>query len=190
MQKALRIILLLALVACCAGFCPGQEKSVETGNESEGLEGSLSEIRDKQRVLLLVGRSSVIDCRDMAQSILAEAARPENRTHRGNAEAYETIAQKLNAYVDKYKSLSITEDIQSADFIIVFNVLQMRRNVTPQFGPLPEPLYPFGEMFVIAYEPNSRQHSRIIWRSKKELMWVKDAIRDFINELKSVRGEK
>ncbi|HEV7859508.1 MAG TPA: hypothetical protein VGO91_12885 [Pyrinomonadaceae bacterium] len=186
MPEALRIILLLALISCGAGFSLAQEKIVESVGETPG--GSLWEIRDKQRVLLLVGRSNIIDCRDMAQSILAEAARPENKTYRGHAEAYETIERRLNAYISKYKSLSMAEDLPSADFIVVFNVLQMRRNVTPQFGPLPEPLYPFGEMFVIVNEAPARP--RIIWKSKRELMWVKDAIGDLINELKIVRGEK
>jgi hypothetical protein len=186
MPEAFRIILLLVLISCGAGFSLAQEKSMESDGETPG--GSLWEIRDKQHVLLLVGRSSIIDCRDMAQSILAEAARPENKTYRGHAEAYETIERKLNAYIYKHKSLSMAEDLQSADFIVVFNVLQMRRNVTPQFGPLPEPLYPFGEMFVIVNESPARP--RIIWRSKKELMWVKNAARDLINELKIVRGEK
>jgi hypothetical protein len=186
MPEAFRVILLLALMSCCAGFSVSQEKSVESGEVSPG--GSLWEIRDKQRVLLLVGRSNIIDCRDMAQSILAEAARPENKTYMGHAQAYETIARKLNAYGYKHKSLSMTEDLRTADFIVVFNVLQMRRNVMPQFGPLAEPLYPFGEMFVIVNEAPARP--RIIWRSKKELMWVKDAARDLINELKNVRGEK
>jgi len=189
MQKALRIILLLALISCGAGFSVSQEKSVESEGETP-VGGSLSEIKDKQRVLLLVGRSSIIDCRDMAQSILAEAARPENKTHSGHAEAYEAIERKLNAYISKHKSLSMAEDLRSADFIIVFNVLQMRRNVTPQFGPLPEPLYPFGEMFVIVNESPTHPRPRIIWKSKGELMWVKDAARDLIDELKSVRGEK
>lgn len=180
--------------ACAQG---AQGKSVE-GEVSGGgeavvsaLEGSLWEIRDKQHVLLLVGRSSIIDCRDMAQSILDEAERQENRNYRGNAEAYQTITRKLGAYMEKYKSLSLTEDVDSADFIIVFNVLQLRRNVTPQFGPLPEPLYPFGEMFVIVRDrTNTPPHSRIIWRSKKELMWVKDAVSDLISELKATRGER
>jgi hypothetical protein len=138
--------------------------------------------------MLLVGRSNVIDCRDMAQSILMEAARPENKSYRGNAEAYETIERKLNAYIYKHKGLSMTEDLHAADFVVVFNVLQLRRNVTPQFGPLPEPLYPFGEMFVIVKEAPARP--RIVWRTRQELMWVNDAVRDLINELKNVRGER
>jgi hypothetical protein len=186
MPEAFRIILLLAFISCCAGFSVSQEKIAESVGETP--DGSLREIRDRQRVLLLVGRSSIIDCRDMAQSILAEAARPENKTSRGHAEAFETIERKLDAYRYKYKSLSMAEDLQSADFIVVFNVLQLRRNVTPQFGPLAEPLYPFGEMFVIVNESPARP--RIIWRSKKELMWVNDAVRDLINGLKTVRGEK
>jgi hypothetical protein len=189
MPEAVRIILLFAFISCCAGFGLSQERSLLSEGETPA-DGSLLELRDKHRVLLLVGRSNIIDCRDMAQSILAEAARPENKTYRGNAEAYEMITRKLNAYMDKYKSLSLVDDLENADFVVVFNVLQVRRNVTPQYGPLPEPLYPFGEMFVIVNEPNAHPHSRIIWRSKKELMWVRDAIHDLINELKTVRGEK
>jgi hypothetical protein len=188
MKGSLKFILLLALMAGVAGLGLAQERGAESEADTPG--GSLLEIRDKQRVMLLVGRSNIIDCRDMAQSILAEAARPEQKTDRGNAEAYLTIEQKLNAYMDKYKSLSMARDLESADFIVVFNVLQMHRNVTPQYGPLPEPLYPFGEMFVIVNESNANPRSRIIWRSKKELMWVNDAVRDLINELKSVHGEK
>jgi hypothetical protein len=188
MREALGKILLLCFILCCAGVGLAQEKSVE--GEGEALEGSLLEVKGKPRVLLLVGRSSIVDCRDMAQSIMAEAARPENKTYRGYAEAYETIAQKLSAYGEKYKSLSLVEDAQSADFIVVFQLLRLRRNVMPQRGPLPEPLYPFGELFVIVNEPSAQPRARIIWRSKKELMWVKDAVRDLINELKAVRGEK
>ncbi len=182
MRRAAKISLLLALLVGATEATFSQEKSFNIESEIAG--GSLAEIRDKRRMLLLVGRSSTINTRDPAKSILADALKMRDQRRIGSISAYNVIGKKLNKYVAKYNSLDAVEQIEDADFVVVFNLLQMRWNVTR------DRLYPYGEMFVFVNQTSGDINPRFIWRTKKNLVWAEDAINDFIRELKNVRGEK
>ncbi len=146
---------------------------------SKGSTDSLAEVREKRRALLLVFRSGVIDTTDNDRAMIEFAlkADPQNRHYRL---AYETIASKLNRYIQKYKSMSAAAQLSDADYVIFFNVLEYRRILNTT--------YPYGELFVIVKGDAVHTRPHVVWKSKK-IEWAGDAVNDLIKNLKSIRGE-
>ena len=147
----------------------------------EALE-SLVEIKDSQRFALLVKRSSVISVSESDDPIVAEALAAEPKESTRHRYAYGSIARKLNDYIRKYRSLRPVYEIEQADFVIYFKLVEYRR--------LLNGFYPYGELFVIVNpRPDERRRARVIWKTKK-VMFANDAVRDFLKELKRVRDER
>ena len=143
--------------------------------------GSLAELGKSRRVLLLVGRSAVVDSRGIARTVLNEAYRTDPAARLRYPRLFNLIARKLNNYIKEYQSISAVKQLSEADFIVFFNLLEYRR-------PLGHP-YPYGEMFVILNSRPGGNPPRIIWKTRKRSMWAEDAIEDFIRDLKAIRGE-
>jgi hypothetical protein len=136
-------------------------------------------VREKKRALLLVLRSGVIDTTDSDRAMIEFAlkADPQNRRYRL---AYETIASKLNNYIRKYKSMTAAAQLNDADYIIFFNLLEYRRILNTT--------YPYGELFVIVKGTAAETRPHVVWKSKK-IQWAGDAVNNLIKDLKSIRGE-
>lgn len=168
-----------ALLLCFVDFAGAQ---TENFAPPDLVQGSLAEVRDKRRVLLHVSRTPIIDSRDFGRAIINEAYRSNRPRNRGYAYARGTVAKKLNDYVRKYKSMGAVENVEDADFIIFFNVLEFRRSLGT--------FYPYGELFVILNQPpTSTVPPRIIWKTDR-VLWAEDAAKKLIKELKLVRGER
>lgn len=153
-------------------FSPDDEKNDQ---------GSLYEVRDKRRALLVVFRSGVLAVNDRERSIIEEVLKANPHPRGRNQWVYLQLAKKLNSYIRKYQSLTPAYELSEADYVIYFNVIEYRRilNVT----------YPYGELFVIVKgSPEAQTPPRVIWKAKK-ILWAGDAIADFIKQLKSVKGE-
>ena len=151
------------------------------GNIDEAPQ-TLGEIRGSQRFALLVKRSSVINAADSDDPIIAEALAAEPREASRHRHAYGSIAHKLNQYIRKYRSLQPVYDIGQADFIIYFKLVEYRR--------LLNGFYPYGELFVIVNaRPAEGRPARVIWKTNK-VSYADDAVKDFLKELKRVRGER
>lgn len=179
-MRYVKALLPLLLVASLRGPALIRAQQQEA-NASGVVSGSLAELRDRRRVLLLVSRSAVIDSRGLAATVLKEAYRTDPETRYRYARIYNSIARKLNKYIRKYQSISAVKAVSDADFIVYFNLLEYRR-------PLGYP-YPYGEMFVILNDTSGGRQPRILWKTRKSSMWVEDAVEDFIRDLKFVRGE-
>lgn len=143
--------------------------------------GSVTELRNSRRVLLMVRRSAVVDSRGVAKTILNEAFRTDTETLARYPRLFNLLARKLNSYMKKYQSISAVYDASDADFIVFFNLLEFRR-------PLGVP-HPYGELFVILNDRSGNKPPRIVWKTRKNSVWAEDAIGDFIKELKAARGE-
>lgn len=151
-------------------------------DQSDAANSALVEIKDKQRVALLILKSSVVDASGSDDRIIAEALAAEPREARRYRHAFGVIAQKLNQYIRKYRSLRPAYETAHADFIIYFRLVEYRR--------LLNGYYPYGELFVITNEqPEEMRSPKLLWRSKK-VMYAEDAVKDLIKELKQVRGER
>lgn len=151
------------------------------GGSSSMLTGSLADLRNSRRVLLLVRRSTVIDSRGQARTVIKEAYREDPDARVRYPRLFNSLARKLNKYMSKYGSMTAVKNIPDSDFIIFFNLLEYRR-------PLGYP-YPYGELFVILNDRLGGKPPRIVWKSRKSPMWAEDAIEEFIRDLKTVRGE-
>jgi hypothetical protein len=125
-----------------------------------------------------VRRGAVLDARGVDASVISEAYR-EGSHRPAFPRTFNLIARKLNKYIKEHKSISAARSLADADFILFFNVLEIRR-------PLGTP-YAYGELFVIL---NTQPAPRILWKSRNSGRFADDAITDFISELKAVRGEK
>jgi len=183
-HRALKIaILSLLLPVAFSGSEPsGAANASVLRKQNEDPNGTLAEIRDKQRVALIVLRSSVVDASGTDDRILAEALAAEPREARRYRYAFGLLARKLNQYSRKYRSLRPVYEIAHADFIIYFRLVEYRR--------LLNGYYPYGELFVILNEqPDERRPAKLLWRSKK-VMYAEDTVKDFIKELRQVRGER
>jgi hypothetical protein len=177
MRRISRVILLAAFLIICPAPAPAQQ-----GSSNEGaIRGSLSELRDKRRILLMVRRSVVVDASGQGRVILSEAYQPSVEPRGRFARIYNELARKLNRYMVKFQSISAARNISEAEFIVLFNLLEYRR-------PLGRP-YPYGELFVILNDRVQGHEPRIIWKTRKSPVWAEDAVDQFIRDLKAARGE-
>ena len=180
----MRYILPLLLVALTCGPAQsfrGTQSDAAADSDGRGgvtVTGSLAELKNRKRVLLLVRRSAVVDSRGSAESLLKEAyAGGPTRYPR----IYNLLARHLNRYMGKYHSISAVTSAPEAEFIVFFNLLEYR-------FPLGYP-YPYGELFVILNDTAGGRRPRVIWKTRKSPLWVEDAIKELIRDLKTVRGE-
>lgn len=143
--------------------------------------GALSDIRLRDKGLVVVLKSTVISAYQTDSSIIDSVLRADPDSASRHFLVYGTLAKKLNGYIRKHKSLSAATDLSEADFVIFFSLVEYRQILNAT--------YPFGELFVIVKgEPETRRPPRIIWRSRK-VIWAGDAINNFLRDLKSTRGE-
>jgi len=145
-------------------------------------QGNLTEIKARYRVILLIIRSSVIDASGSDDPIVAEALAAEPRETLRHRYPYRVIGRRLNEYIRKYRNLRPVHEVAQADFILYFKLVEYRR--------LLNGYYPYGELFVIV-NPRSEEQlpARVIWKTNK-VKFAEDAVRDFLKELKRVRGER
>ena len=151
------------------------------GENSAAPSNSLAEVRDAQRAILIVFKSGVIDVTDRERAIIQDVLKADPKPTGRYRWVYTQLAQKLNKYIRKYKSLSAAKELSDADYVIYFNVVEFRRILYSY--------YPYGELFVIVKgSPETLKPPRIIWRTKK-MSVAEDAIGDLIKDLKILRGE-
>ncbi len=182
MRYAKGFLLLFFVVVLANHSALSQSPQPSVGGDSGSiLTGSLADLRNGRRILLLVRRSTVIDSRGQGVTIISEAYRPDPDARLRYPRLFNSLARKLNKYINKYGNITAVKNIPDTDFIILFNLLEYRRS-------LGRP-YPYGELFVILNDRLNGKPPRIVWKSRKSSMWAEDAIEDFIKDLKTVRGE-
>lgn len=143
--------------------------------------GTLSDLRDKQRALLVVFKSRVIDVNNDERAIIDDVLKGDRAPRGRYAWVYNDLAVKLNKYINKHGSMLPARNLADAEYVIFFNVVEFRRILNA--------LYAYGELFVIVKgSPQELKPPRIVWRAKKMLI-ATDAIRDLIKDLKRLRGE-
>ena len=142
---------------------------------------SLSELRDMRTALLVVSRSRVLDVSDHDTAIVEDVLKTDPVPKGRYRWVYSQLAKKLNKYIKQYKSLSAARQLEDADYVIFFNVVEFRRILNT--------FYPFGELFVIVKgSPHDLKAPRVVWRARK-LLIAEDAMGELIKDLKAFRGE-
>lgn len=150
--------------------------------EIEDPPASLAEIRKSRRLAILIKRSSVVNASESDDPIIDEALSSDPRESLKYRRTYIIIANKLNSYIRKYRSIRAVHEIAKADFIVYFKLVEYRR--------LLNGIYPYGELFIIANsDPAQSRPARVVWKTKK-VMFAEDAIKDFLKELRGVRQEQ
>ena len=173
---------LLALALLLCGGAVSAARGQEVAAAPEVVRGTLHELHGKRNVLLLIARSSVVDAQESGQGIIDTAFKTTFRQTRRYSGTFNVIARKLNDYMKKHRSISAVQEVENADFIVFFNLLEYRRSLGS--------FYPHGELYVILNRPPQGQSPpRILWKSRK-VMWAEDAVNDLIKALKAARGEK
>jgi hypothetical protein len=176
-QSALGFVALIAVTLACSNASAQQR--FRTSNERPA--GSLSAIRPRHKGLVVVLKSSVISADETNSSIIESVLKADPGSIERHQLVYRTLAKKLNGYIRKHQSMSAATDLSEADFVIFFSLVEYRRILNAT--------YPFGELFVIVKgEPQMRRPPRVIWKSHK-VLWVGDAINNFLRDLKNIRGE-
>jgi hypothetical protein len=174
-MKVVLPILLVLLIS----FSAMAQDSV--GENAATPSNSLAEVRDAQTAILVVFKSGVIDVTDRERAIIQDVLKADPKPSGRYRWVYTQIAQKLNKYINKYKSLSAAKELSDADYVIYFNVVEFRRILYSY--------YPYGELFVIVKgSPETLKPPRVIWRTKK-MLFAEDAIAELIKDLKILRGE-
>jgi hypothetical protein len=173
------ISVLIALLACVSGvMAQPSEAPIESRNNHVG---TISELRGKQRALLVVYKSRVIDVSNRERAIIEDVLKADRPPQGRYRFVYNDLARKLNKYIRKYNSLSSARDLADAEYVIYFNVVEFRRILNA--------IYPYGELFVIVKgSPQEAKPPRIVWRAKKMMVGT-DAIGDLVKDLKALRGE-
>lgn len=168
---------LLILAACFVALGQTASASVSENNHT----GSLSELQDKQKALLVVFKSRVISVDDRDRAIIEDVLKADPHPKGRYRWVYNEMAKKVNNYIRKYGSLHSAEGLADAEYVIFFNVVEFRRILNA--------IYPYGELFVIVKgSPQELKPPRIVWRARK-IMVSTDAIGDLIKALKALRGE-
>ena len=168
--------ILLVLLICCSAVA---QQPLGEINPPEA--NSLREVLPLRSALLLVFKSRVIDVSDRERAIIQDVLKADPTPAGRYRWVYSQIAQKLNKYIRKYKSLNAANQLSDADYVIYFNVVEFRRILYSY--------YPYGELFVIVKgSPETLKPPRVVWRTKKMLI-AEDAISDLIKDLKLLRGE-
>jgi hypothetical protein len=174
MKAVFPILLVLLICISATAQEPAGEGAAPEGN-------SLAEVRDMRSALLVVFKSRVIDVTDRERAIIQDVLKADPEPKGRYRWVYTQLAQKLNKYIRKYKSLSAAKVLSEADYVIYFNVVEFRRILYSY--------YPYGELFVIVKgSPEKLKPPRVVWRTKK-MLFADDAIGDLIKELKNLRGE-
>jgi len=177
-EKCLRFYACTFVLVVLCALTPAQNSFSETNDRQPS---SLSEIRVGDKALLIVLKSSVISADEGDRSLIDLVLRTDPEPSSRHQMIYGTLAKKLNGYIRKYQSLSSASQLNEADFVICFSLLEYREILNTS--------YPFGELFVIVKgEPRFRRPPRIVWKSRK-VLWAGDAMTEFLRELKSIRGE-
>ena len=170
----------MATFFLCDGLTTAKDTFPVGGAETQ--QEALLEIKWRRRAVLLIIRSPVVDVSGANGSIVAEALKASPANARRYPYPYRVMVRRLNEYIRKYRSMSAVEEIERADYIICFNLLEYRRVLNS--------MYPYGELFVILNQgPEHWDSLRIVWKTKK-VMFAEDAVREFLKDLKRVRGEK
>jgi hypothetical protein len=171
-------LLFVALVCAPAQSFRGAQSDASAdsgGGVGVAVTGSLAELKNRRRVLLLVRRSHVVDSRGGTESLIKDAYAGESFRY---PRVYNLLAGHLNRYMNKHHSITSVMSAGEAEFIVFFNLLEYRRMLGRA--------YPYGELFVIL---NDKARPRVIWKSHKSPLWAEDAVKDLIRDLKTVRGE-
>lgn len=171
------VSLVILLLATCSSAVAqnGVARSAHAGS-------SLTEVRDKHSVLLVVFRSRVVDASGGERAIIEDVLKADPRPRGRFRRVHTQIARKLDKYARKYRSLYPANGLADADYVIYFNVLEFRRIL--------DGTYPYGELFVIVKgSPEELKPPHIVWRANK-VLFAEDAIGNLIKELKAVRGEQ
>lgn len=171
----IRTFLFAGLILLAGIAAHAQPPEIETPSL---IRGTLEEIRDKQRAYLMVISSIVLDAREPDRGVV-EAVRQREVPSRRLRRVYPDIARRLNKYIRKYKSMTASDNADTADFLIVFNVLRYHRLLSVT--------YPAGEMYVIVDRPN--EPVRILWKTEKEMI-AEDATKRLVDALKKFRRER
>jgi|KBSSwiStaDraftv2_1062776.scaffolds.fasta_scaffold15692_2 hypothetical protein len=167
---------LLVLLACAVNAMAQPDPESASNHV-----GSISDLSGKQRALLMVFKSRVVDVSDADRAIIDDVLKADPQPKGRFRWVYNELASRLNKYIRKYGSLSPAKDLSDADYVIFFNVVEYRRILNA--------VYPYGELFVIVKgSPQDSKPPRIVWRAKK-VLFAGDAIRDLIRDLKAFRGE-
>ena len=167
----------LALVWCVSASA----QNIATRARAEHPGDSLVEIRDKQRALLVVFKSAILDAANGERTIIDLVLKADPQPRGRYQWVYGALAKKLNAYIRKHKSMTAAQELGDADYVIFFNLLEYRRILNT--------VYPYGELFVIVKgSPELQKSPHVIWRTRK-VQYAPDAISELIRELKLIRGE-
>lgn len=182
LAKSLMAAAAVVLLVCLAPPARAQERRTDAVEGNGVVEGSLAELRTRGRVLLLLTRSLVLDTRTPGESLIKQAYKADPQFQRRHGYAFNTIAAKLNRYMRKYGGMSAARGVGDAEYLLVFNLLEYRRTLGRA--------YPYGELYVVLnHPPGSKHPPRLLWKASK-VLWAEDAAKEFINELKIVRGQK
>lgn len=178
-NSCLKVAFAAFLVLVVSLAAVGQEERAFVNENS--YVGSLSELRDKQRGLLLVFKSRVVSAENRDRAIIDDVLKADPYPEGRYRLVYNELARKLNKYIRKYSSLIPARDLTDAEYVIFFNVVEFRRILNA--------VYPYGELFVIVKgSPQDLKPPRIVWRAKK-VMVSTDALGALIKDLKTMRGE-
>ncbi len=191
-----RIAFLVASLVLAAS-CPGASRIAAAQGGASSSQGAVVEyegdevapeeferVREMRRVLLVTSKSLTADARGPARGVLEDVFRRPEAALRRHEYASQVIGKRLNRYIRRHRSMTAVESLAEAEFVIVFKVL----NEQPSFIPTQPHVY--GEMFVILNRSETRPRPVIVWWTKHNQTSIEDAVKDFLDDLRELRGEK
>jgi len=176
-HERLFVLATVVLSSCVSVLAQNSDSKIRSAHAGN----SLAELRDKQRALLVVFRSRVLDARGGERPIIEDVLKADPHPKGRFRWVHNQLAKKLDDYIRKHGSLIAADGLADADYVIYFNVVEFRRIL--------DAVYPYGELFVIVKgTPEELTPPRVVWRANR-VRFAGDAIGELIKELKLIRGE-
>lgn len=184
MRRVVHAALAVALLLALTPPAPARQDSQPRDDEEGVLRAPLSELRDARRTLLVVSRMFAVDTRGPVRSVIDELFGDPPRTQPRHQYAYDLVAKRLDKYAAETRGLSVVETAEEAELIIVYKVVRQMRSFSKD-----EP-FVYGEMFVFLNRGPGEREPALVWRTKDDDASPEAAVKEFVKQLKAMRGEK
>ena len=189
MHKSLRAALLFAaLLPLAATPAPTRARQGGDGEPRPDEQGipraPFSELRDARRVLLLVNRMLAVDTAGTPRAVYDETFLRPSRMPPRYDYAYALVERQLEKYRAQGGRLLGVEAVEEAELVVVYKVITQMRSFSRDRP------FIYGEMFVFLNRTQDEPEPALLWRTKDDQTSPEDATKEFIKQLKTLRGER
>jgi hypothetical protein len=189
MHKSLRAALLfaalLSLAATPAARHARQDADGEARPDEQGIpRAPFSELRAARRMLLVVNRMLAVDTAGAPRAVFDETFLRPTRMPPRYDYAYALVEKQIEKYRAQGGRLHGVEAVEEAELVVVYKVITQMRSFSRDRP------FVYGEMYVFLNRTEAQGGPALVWRTKDDQVSPDSAVKDFLKQLKALRGER